>query len=264
MNVSWKEGCNPELFVNEIKKARKINANGEVSFVGWNFYELNVLIFSILNFPKGISDYEGRGLVQEAIFKAGKRGIITTKSLLSEVNKITAEYINQDIKRYALVTSLSISQFTSLKRIRIKDSLLIIEKNLPKRFRRESLKILNHAKQSIFAELPNNYLPIRVHVSARSIHDAANKAIESIDFVRGIWNWFYNRSQTSRTSSGGKPLPVNKLICGPIHTLHFPSGELATSNTWWYEPSYLGSITPLIYHKTLIIYINFSTLLRML
>jgi hypothetical protein len=45
-------------------------------------------------------------------------------------------------------------------------------------------------------------------------------------------------------SWASKPKPVNNIILGPIHTLHKPSGELAATEVWWYEPSYLGAIKP--------------------
>jgi hypothetical protein len=46
-------------------------------------------------------------------------------------------------------------------------------------------------------------------------------------------------------SFGGKRKPINKIILGPLHTLHTSTGHLATTDTWWYEPSYMGAINPL-------------------
>jgi len=44
--------------------------------------------------------------------------------------------------------------------------------------------------------------------------------------------------------------PVNKIILGPIQTLHLPSSALATEN-WWYDPQYSKPIQPLNIMKDL-------------
>jgi len=38
-------------------------------------------------------------------------------------------------------------------------------------------------------------------------------------------------------------LPVNKILPGPLHTLHLPNGKLATES-WWYETKRFGNERP--------------------
>jgi len=75
---------------------------------------------------------------------------------------------------------------------------------------------------------------------AKSDHEAAHRALHSLNFIREVWNWFLNRSVGFRRSMGIH-LPVNKILLGPIHTLHDEKGRLATED-YWYEPDYSESV----------------------
>jgi len=101
---------------------------------------------------------------------------------------------------------------------------------------------MNDAKHSISSDLPSNYAVVSVSVTARSTAEAVDKALDRLDFVRGIWNLWKNRGHTIRISSG-KRSPVNSILLGPIHTLHHGNGNLATES-WWYEPQYQGPVNP--------------------
>ncbi len=85
-------------------------------------------------------------------------------------------------------------------------------------------------------------MKVKSNTSAKSIHHAADQALEHLDLIRGILNLSINIQQSFRMTWGGKPKPVNLIIPGPLHTLHKPNGQLIAKNNWWYEPSYLGSI----------------------
>jgi hypothetical protein len=37
----------------------------------------------------------------------------------------------------------------------------------------------------------------------------------------------------------GRSKPINDIHLGPIHTVHWPDGRLATNNMWWYEQGYV-------------------------
>lgn len=62
--------------------------------------------------------------------------------------------------------------------------------------------------------------------------------MDRIDLIRGIWNLFFNLKAKYRVSSG-RAKPVNNILLGPIHTLHYPDGGAATTN-YWYDVGYCG------------------------
>jgi len=244
MAISWNKNYNPAKVIEKIESSRKIK-DGKVTFEGWGFKEFEVLIYSMLIFPPQIPEIDARELVSKAIFAAGAKGVVTPQSILREANKLEREYQNLPVHRFALATSISVDMFSELPRIRPGNNLVIFERVLPKRFRRARQGLSHRSKDTLFADPPTNYMAVRVHVSAKTVHDAANKALETVDFVRGIWNWVENRRHPMRMSWGGKQKPVNQIILGPLHTLHKPNGDLAADSIWWYEPSYLGAIRPL-------------------
>ncbi len=172
----------------------------------------------------------------------GKKGPITSSGLLAEVNKLTDAYLHSPLEHFVLATSLSLYKYTELKPLRVNGAIVKFEHQLPNRFTEERTKITPRDTQVLFADLPTDYLSVRVSVSARSVHEAADAGLGALDLIRAIWNWFYNRQHLTRISLGSQS-PVNEIAIGPIHTLHKPSGELATE-TFWYEPSYRAPVQP--------------------
>jgi len=243
MPVSWKKAYNSSQVIKKLENTRKIE-NGRVKFEGWEYDAYSTLIYSMLDFSSDIPEFDARQIVSKAIFISGTKGPITHNNLLTEICKLERDYQSSPIERYVLASSISMQQFLKIPRINFSNSLIIFEHSLPKRFSQESNTIITHAEQTLFASLPKDYLKVRAHVSAKSIHHAADQALEILDLTRGVWNWFLNEGHSFRMSFGGKPKPVNKIILGPLHTLHKPNGVLAAIDNCWYEPSYLGAIQP--------------------
>jgi hypothetical protein len=131
-----------------------------------------------------------------------------------------------------------------MKGVNIGNSRIIFEKYLSKKFdTQERRKLIEFATKSNYSEIPHDYSFVKVFVTSRTIYDAVNQALEKLDLIRGIWNYIINWSSPYRFTFGGKPNPINKIILGPIHTLQFTDGRLAT-DIWWYEPNYFGPIKP--------------------
>jgi hypothetical protein len=245
MSVSWHKHYDPKPVIEKIEASRKIGADGKFTFEGWAFREHVNLLYSMLAFSTDIPEIYARRFVTDALFRIGAKEKITARKLLATINRLEQQYHSAPTQRYVLASSISISPISKLDKINLGNSIIIFEPSLPPRFRREAEGLLAHAKKSIFGTLPSDYMGARVHVSAKSTQHAADKALEELELVRAIWNWAFNLRHISRRSLGGKPQPVNKFILGPLHTLHFLSGELATNSNWWYEPSYLEPVKPI-------------------
>jgi hypothetical protein len=239
MSVTWNnKEYQPEKVVEKIASVRKKNGS-----LGWDRFEFAALLYSMLDFSNDIPEIDARGLVTRALLNSDAKAVITSKSIIAEINRLEREYSSLPVEKYVLVSSISINPSWVPKRIRLGSALVIFEKSLPTKFHKESETQLSLAQLTLFADRPTNYLRVRVCVSAKSIHHAAEQALETLDFIRGIWNWILNRSRPSRRIIfAGKPQPVNSVILGPLHTLHTPDGKLVPSDVWWYEPSYLGEV----------------------
>jgi hypothetical protein len=230
MTVSWNNEYDCNELAARIEQAKNLSADGHVTFNGFEFAQYVSVLYSMLWF------------IWQAVSKAGEKGTITAKSLLAEINKLTSTYLQKPLVRYVLVTTLSISSRAAIHRIRFQGVTIVFGPHLNKSFRESRNKLKSLAKPNLFVEIPNNYVFVKVILLARSAHEAADEALNSLDIIRGNWNWFYNRIQPSRMSFG-KRKPVNKIILGPIHTLHFPNGKLATE-AWWYETKRFENLEP--------------------
>ena len=244
MKISWNDKYDPELIAQKIEETKKVDKNGKISFAGFEFLEYETLLFSMLRFPIEIPDREAQNIVKSAIRVSAKNGKITPKSMLAQASKLANSYLALPFTRYTLYTSISInSRWQSpISKVHFGNNIICFDKEPSKKFIKASSQILQQTEKSTIGGMPKDYTYVRVFVSAREIYEAADQAIDTIDFVRAVWNWQINMKTGLRYSTGSNPKRINKLILGPIHTLHYPNGQIASSATWWYEPNYVGPI----------------------
>lgn len=240
--AKWKSNYSPHEVTEAFEKAKNLDKNGKVRFQGFDFYDYTVVLNSMVSLNKEIPPLEKRRIINQARYQAGAKGKITTKGLLSEIGNLESQYIKRPLQKYNLVTSISVNRVCKLKRKKIHGCTISFCPFLPKVYEEGISRIIQHASHSITGEIPTDYMHVKVSVSAKSYDEAADKALDALDLIRGIWNFFENRSHYMRISSG-KRNPVNKYILGPLHTLHKPDGKLATEN-WWYDPEYVYQIRP--------------------
>jgi len=231
--ATWIKDYKPDLIASRMEKVKSIEKDGTVTFKGFDHTEQVVLLNSMLSFHKEIPGTETNRIINAATFQVGKKGKITSEAL----SEREQTYLAKKPERFTLITSISISRFTNLPKLSYHGAHIAFEANLNKKYIMARNKILESAINSLSNDLPNDYMSVKVSVSARSADEAAEKALDMLDFIRGLWNLQINRRQGFRISSERKP--VNRIILAPIHTLHKPNGKIATDN-WWYQPQYQG------------------------
>lgn len=241
--VSWRKKYDQGLIARRLESIANRKGSKLVSFNGFEFNEYVTVLYSMLEFPNSVSEIQARNMVHDAIFRVGGEPTITADGIKDALECLIREYLSQPYERYVLITSVSLLQNAVIPRIRINNVTIIFESSLPTRYHKERLMVSERFKYSLFVDPPTDYLSVRIHIAARSASDAVEKALDILDLVRGTWNLFYNRANTSRISSG-KPKPVNKVVLGPVHTLHYPNGKLVSEKTFWYEHRYYGAVKP--------------------
>lgn len=205
------------------------------------YTDLRTLIASAIKLTERLPDPVKRHIVYEAISAAIRKQGITAQILLGEINKSVASYYKKPQSKYDLVTSVSISQNRRIKNAAVEGCPIHFPIDLGKHYLRPRQNLLEGAKYSVCGELPERYSTVKVRVVARSELEAWERAIDALDLLRALWNLALNRGGYWRMSTG-KRIPVNRLVLGPIHTLHKPNGELA-SNSWWYQTEYQGPVS---------------------
>jgi len=229
--------------VNLLNKSE--SKSGSKSVPGLEILPISFLLFSIMDFGDDIPENDGLGIARTAIINVASKRNITNKTLVGEIKKLTNDYLNLPINRFVISTTISITKPNIFKRLYFGNSQIILESNHPPKFEKEQKALEGNTTKALIVNPPENYLPVRVHVSARSIDHAFNKGIDTLDYFRGIWNLHINRGNTFRFSFSGKTKPVNKIVLGPIHFIHHPNGELVNKELFYYDPNYKGAINPI-------------------
>lgn len=236
--AKWKNGYQPQVIATKLESGKILSKDSGVSFTGINYPEFAFLINSMLDVAKSIPETEKSRLVGQAISRAGARGKITEQRLLAAAKELESEYLSRSLSSYRLLTAISIPRNVIFPAFRHAGSVIIVNPKLSKRAIAGRRQCIEDARDTLFCELPSRYTPVSISVSARSDHEAADTALDRFDLLRGIWNLAINRGHSWRMSWGRRK-PVNVIVAGPIHTLHYPNGALATED-WWYESDYQG------------------------
>lgn len=240
--ATWYPEFKPEVVLDRIENNKTIDANGKVSFHGFEHTEHTSILGSMIHFNREIPEIERRKIINLSTFAAAEKAI-TPESLLKEINKQEKSYLAKPKTRFRLVTSISMQHPKVPLTFRLQETELSFGWRQNKTISTVRNNVLVDAKDTIVGGMPIFYESVSALVSARTKNEAAVLALDQIDLIRGIWNFWKNRGTWIRKSAGPRS-PVNTIILGPIHTLHTQLGALATES-WWYETSYRGPVNVL-------------------
>lgn len=242
--ANWRKGYDPNQLVQRIENTITISADGGVSSSGFQHFEHVVLLGSMLELNDQIPAIEKRQIINKTIFDSRSKGLVTSEAFRRHASKLESEYLRKPIADFYLLTEISIGRGIEMPTFRINGATISINPKLSKTILRHRTKLLESARRSITGDFPTNYAYVTVSVRARSPYEAFQRALNNLDLLRGIWNFWKNSGQWFRISSG-KRQPINSILLAPIHTLHKLNGSPACES-WWYEPNYVEPIRPLI------------------
>ncbi len=220
------------LLAERLEEIKKVDEDGNVRFV-FPFPDIISVLQSSQNF-EGIPEVERMRITLEAVRKAASRGKITRNTLLEEINRAKTNFLKTPPKPFILAMSLSVDYSERIKKTVIDGNTVTIAKNLPRHF---DQNIIQKLIQSCVPEAqPKNFSATKVRVLARNTNEAFESGLETIDYIRGIWNFIINRKTIARISTG-RLKPINLIRLGPVCTLHHANGKLACK-TFWYEQQF--------------------------
>lgn len=215
----------PQHLITKLDAMKHVDSNGSVSFSdGFVYADYRTVLFSNIQTHESVPDYLKLHMVTKALSLAAGRGKITDNSILNEVNRLETEYLNQGLAKYTLVTSISIKSTDTLKRRHFKGCLIDFRPKIKGLLDKERKKIELQSKNAFHAPLPSLYSTLCVYVQARNPLEAGEVALDSLNTIRAIWNLFYN-VQYSTGMRSGKAEPFNKILLGPLHTVHSENGR---------------------------------------
>lgn len=242
MCAKWNKKYNSEIIVKRIEEITTVKPNGSVAIDAPNFtdyQDCRDILCSALEFANNISELEKQGIIFRAVLAAVGRRPLSFRSLMREISIIENQFIKRSEKSYVLATAISIKNFEKLKRFLISGNTITFSRRLPPSFQRKTFE--KKLSNVVYGEYPQTYTAVRVRVKAPSESEATRQALDSIDLLRGIWNLYLNLHTHRTLSYTGKQRAFNKIVLGPLHTLHLATGRLASSS-FWYDLDYVGPL----------------------
>ena len=234
----------PNNILEEIGAKSSLNEKGSVCWPDFIIPKLEPVLRAAIVVvgpeDRELNETDALVILRSAIAKTAKKAPgrpLKHHELLAEADRLAASYFQQSESSYVLVSSLSVDNLTT-KTIRIRGCVVSSLTERGSRFplpevlslRTQGTPFLDHLSSSL-------YRLVKVATKGRSIHEAADNALNALNLLRGLWSlfatfgsWSMNVGQMSR-----KPLGV--IHTGPIHTLHNCTGKLV-ENIYWYDPDF--------------------------
>lgn len=235
MKFAWLKKAQPQILIEKLMGNRNI-VNDKVSFSAFEFNEQLPVLCNMLEIDRVFPRDVLIGFVMKALFQPVVK--LSHTELLQSINKQLHEYNQKAEENYVLITTINLLPSNKIPSMKLQNCKISFHFGLPKRYINGRLKAISNVSSWLISEDEKNCLFVKVCVSAKSFSEAANKALSSLDLLRGIWCLRHNK--VMRFSSGGVKQPVNTIRLGALHTLHLPNGNLATE-TFWFEPNYFKS-----------------------
>ena len=171
---------------------------------------------------KNLEFHERSRLLNEALqmeIKNGKE--VTPDSVIKQYNALSKKYLKKDQVRYTLHGTFSVRSRIPIPSVRFAGAYISFSDITPKKLtlpEQMSLELTRYTDA-----YPREYVHVCVSVSARDPYSGFTKAYRIGNLYRGLWNLILNY-RTSFFSFGSKQ-PVNKVVWGPVHTVHYSSGK---------------------------------------
>lgn len=243
MPLKWR-GSPPATYLAKVEAVRSLASDGKPSYSTLRVDEMAFVLAGALDFASDIPAYVRERLVTQALFAPVGKGSKLKDTFLPALDAELARYWRQAIHPFLVSAGISLRLPGTAATFQVREEIRL---SFPTRFARR----LAHARSAVLKEqtsfaqevLPSGYRPVVVRVSARTAHEAVDRAIDAIDYLRGIWNYFFNRQQAWRLSTG-RTEPVNRIRLHPIHSVHELDGKAATES-WWYQPEYRAAASVL-------------------
>jgi hypothetical protein len=221
-----------DTIIQRLETAKRINSEGKVGYEGWFLLDdLVSVLETCLSFSKPPPAPVKRRLITNALSSPSAAARpLTRESLLKEINVQEAAYFKTPLTRYFLATSISLDSNLKIPHVRFAGGSIVFRSELPKKFDREDLeedfKVASHDPN------PKGYTAVVVSVQTRSPQEAFDRAMEELDYIRGLWNFAANRASREVFSSGVQR-PINLFCLGQVHTLHDSAGKNAVESYWY-------------------------------
>ena len=250
--VRWR-GLDPNVLARRLEQTKEVDPEGGLTFSGLALRTVATALQGAVEFSEPIPDSHEWSIVYHAAARVARSGEVTSSKLLRAIAEGAEGFLRRTEEPFVLVTSISVRHFEGLPgELELESAasrtVVSFDRFLSEPFRSAHEEARLAGEDQVIGRLPDPsnvlyaYTPVRVRTTGRSHQEAAERALDALDLLRGIWNLAVNRGVGARTSLGIRQ-PVNKLVLGPVHSLHHPDGRLADASPWL-EDDYVRPLHP--------------------
>ena len=240
LEPSWTDPNKAAIAIRKLRETLGLNEKNEVT-LGWGADTDNAveLISSLFRYAEAVPPNVRHQTAHQAVMEAQKADALNLPAVAARIAEKQSDYLRRPLIPYVLLTSLSMRSRNRIPRVFLDGASISFARSAPRRLRlpdRVRRGTLHHGPP------PTSYWRAWVRLKSRDAFSAGVQALRAVDLFRGIWNFRINRG-TWRISMGGGDAPFNKILLGPIHTLHYSNGRPAEDLIWW-EPGYVEPLSP--------------------
>jgi len=240
--ANWKKGFDSDFIVSELEHwivRDGSSTENSIKIAGFGYSRELLLLTGAVDFDQQVPESEARRIVSRSVTAVAHKRELTSKSLLSEFKRREKIFVSKPEEKFKLHTTISLPQNVKIKRTYISGSYISIGGRVSADIKKARADLYKKAGDRTLGEYPNRYQSVGVTVTAKTSEIAAQTALDRLNYLRGLWNIQINRG--SYRESHQRPAPVNRMILGPMHTIHSLGGELL-GDQFWYDNNYQGPI----------------------
>ena len=233
-SLEWIDTNKASIATRKLGQTLGLNPEGEVT-LGWGADTDNAveLLCSLYRFSERLPSNIKYQFTRRAVIEAKKSNSLTLADIAQRIDGKQGEYLRKPLQRYDLLTNLSLRASSAIPGARIEGAAISFSRHPPKKFKPQDYP---SQRRTHYGRPPSDYAAAVVRIESRDPSSAGAQAIQTLDLLRGIWNFYVNYRRW-RVSFGGGNAPFNSILLGPIHLL-FDAGGKPTDNVWW-EPEYI-------------------------
>lgn len=231
----------PVALLTKYGESAKLADNGGLTFSGLGFEQLETAIIacSVIITPEEteLNEDDSSAIITKALresckeLKGGKA--IPANIFRKYADNLAADFFRKSAKEYYLVCSISVKELPAspISICGCTISRLADRKSIP-----IPKPILDSSPTSLIRTHieTTHYKWIKIETSGRSIYEAAERALQSVSQLIGLWTLITTYGRFSiRFGNVGNSKPLGAITTGPVHSLHEMNGSLANENVFW-------------------------------
>lgn len=212
----------------------EINEDGSVYWKhGFQIEELISVLRDGFELPSEIANRDSSYIIRRSIFDARKKGLITDSSVLQELNRKVAQWLQNDLSNYAVCLRVSENPYHLEKGRRINFDGVKIElcRNIPSYMLIDSRDVC--AISNMVQPDPGLGAYLIARCKARSENDAADQIFDAVALFQSV----YNVIVKTWNLFGTQQRPEASMQVGPYY-LFFKNGKSILNGSVWYNENY--------------------------